>query len=73
MITKKSTQSVVAKPILNRRELSSYLGISLTTLDSQIKGGMPHFTIGNGKRGGIKRFCVEDVMIWFQTQKEMRK
>ncbi len=73
MITKENTQAIVLKPILNRRELASYLGISLTTLDSQIKEGMPHFTIGNGKRGGIKRFRVEDVMIWFQTQKEMRK
>ncbi len=73
MITKKSTQSVVAKPILNRRELASYLGISLTTLDSQIKGGMPHFTIGNGKRGGMKRFRVEEVMVWLNTQREMKK
>ncbi len=73
MIAKENTQGVGIKPVLNRRELASYLGISLSTLDAQIKEGMPHFTIGNGKRGGIKRFGVEEIMLWFHTQKEMRK
>lgn len=73
MIAKENTQAVGIKPILNRRELASYLGISLSTLDAQIKKGMPYFPIGNGKRGGIKRFRVEDVMLWLHTQKEMRK
>lgn len=73
MIAKENTQAVGIKPILNRREMASYLGISLSTLDLQIKEGMPYFTIGNGKRGGIKRFRVEDVMLWLHSQKEMRK
>lgn len=73
MIAKENTQAVGIKPILNRREMASYLGISLSTLDVQIKEGLPHFTIGNGKRGGLKRFRVEEVMLWFHSQKEIRK
>lgn len=73
MIAKENTQAVGIKPILNRREMASYLGISLSTLDVQIKEGLPHFTIGNGKRGRLKRFRVEEVMLWFHSQKEIRK
>ena len=66
-------QTYVVKPVLNRREMADYLGISLGTLDALTRKGLPHIRLGDGKSGGMKRFRVEEVMMWLNTQREMKK
>lgn len=57
------------KPIMTRTELCTYLGISIVSLDREIKKGLPYFTVGSRN----KRFRLTEVDAWYNVQRQMRR